>query len=936
MHLYRLWNLLGSMRPECIKYRALFCIAAFSVFLSAAGTGDRFLIDLSGEWSVTLDSLDSNKVHGIFLPGTLDMAGLGVPNRLSPALEKPQLLGLTRRHSYVGPATYSRDVMIPADWGGKRITLELERVLWSSRISVDGKEVDSVGESLVAPHRHDLTGLIVPGKTQRLTIEIDNSKRYDMSVDNLAHAYTDATQVIWNGMLGGLTLKATDADVSVGRLILTPDPAGMMLKVKADIRNHTDHRLKVDICSEVEGISATRNVLLNPGVNTLSYDLPLKGEVELWDEFNPNVYKLSLTVKGKGFEVKKVEPFGMREVRREGKRLTINGFPMFLRGTLECCIFPLTGVPPTDHAGWHKVFDAARNYGLNHLRFHSWCPPKEAFEVADSMGFYLQVELPVWSISLGKDPRVFGYLRAEAERISSEYGNHPSFCFWSLGNELQYDFDSLASLLDYVRQIDDNRHLYTTTSFTFEKGHGVGPEPGDDYLVTQWTSDGWVRGQGVFNDESPAFNRTFSQALRNVDVPLVTHEVGQYAVYPDISEIPKYTGTLSPLNFMAVRDDLAKKGMLDKAGSFTNASGHLAAILYKEEIERALKSEGVSGIQLLDLHDFPGQGTAVVGLLNAFWESKGILSAAEFREFCSPVVPLASFEKAVYANDEIFMANLSVANYSGRDILKKPLNWRLVDTSTGKTVALGSTRECDFPMGLSKYDMEISVPLDEIRKPSQLKFIVGLPENVGENSWNIWVYPDKDSIDFGNIRYTRSYEEALRFLNKGERVLFNPDWKTMQGVEGRFVPVFWSPVHFPKQAASMGILCDPEHPALASFPTASHSDWQWHSLNVNSTVLVADSLSGGASIVEVIDNFVNNRRLALLYEGAVGKGKLLISVTDLSSSSGSSLASRQLLRSVLGYMKSDKFNPSVLEGFDRIGHMFDVKSHTSSKAEDIY
>ena len=79
--------------------------------------------------------------------------------------------------------------------------------------------------------------------------------------------------------------------------------------------------------------------------------------------------------------------FGMRQIGRNGADLLVNGKKVFLRGTLECCIFPLTGYPPTTKEGWLKVFRSAKEWGLNHLRFHSWCPPKAAFEVADSLGF---------------------------------------------------------------------------------------------------------------------------------------------------------------------------------------------------------------------------------------------------------------------------------------------------------------------------------------------------------------------------------------------------------------------------------------------------------------------------------------------------------------------------------------------------------------------
>lgn len=240
-----------------------------------------------------------------------------------------------------------------------------------------------------------------------------------------------------------------------------------------------------------------------------------------------------------------------------------------------------------DRGGWRKVIGTAQEWGLNHLRFHSWCPPEAAFEVADSAGFYLQVELPLWALEVGKDPATVDFLNAEADRILRTYGNHPSFCLMSMGNELQGDMQLLNRLMKRLKAAD-NRHLYTTTTFTFEEGYGTHPMDEDDFFITQWTRNGWVRGQGVFEEQPPRFDRDYRTAVEGIGVPLITHEIGQYSVYPNLSEIPKYTGVLRPLNFEAVRDDLNRKGLLPKAADYTEASGRLSAILYKEEIERAL------------------------------------------------------------------------------------------------------------------------------------------------------------------------------------------------------------------------------------------------------------------------------------------------------------------------------------------------------------
>lgn len=915
--------------------------------ISVTGKPDE-RINLAGKWTVSLDSANvgikeswGGKLYKSFihLPGTTDDAKLGNKYTLKPALEKPQLLHLTRAYSYIGPAWYSKEINIPSDWNGKDYILHLERVLWDTQVWIDGIKVNGHEESLTTPHEYNLTPYLKSGKKHILTVRVDNRKRYDISAGELAHAYTDATQVKWNGILGDMFIKAVD-QIRIDNFQLYPDARTHSVKAVVTVQNTTDRTSTVTVHIDITGkkdkkqyASAKKTLNAQPGLSNMELSFNLGKDAPLWNEFNPYLYKASAEISSEDMSSEEIKTFGLRHLESQGNRLLLNGKPMFLRGTLECCIFPMTGTPPTDEKSWKKLFSAAREYGMNHLRFHSWCPPEAAFNAADEMGFYLQVELPVWSVTLGKDAPTIEFLRSEAKRISKEYGDHPSFCFWSLGNELQYDFNVMGNMIREMKKADD-RHLYTTTSFTFEGGHGDWPEPDDDFFITQWTKKGWVRGQGVFNQEKPSFDKDFRQAIEGMNVPLITHEVGQYSVYPDLSEISKYKGTLIPLNFMAVKADLEKKGLIHKAKDYLEASGNLAAILYKEEIERALKTPGNSGFQLLDLHDFPGQGTALVGLLNAFWESKGIISGKEFREFCSPIVPLLRFPKAVYTNNETFTADVEICNYSAEELTGQTLIWKV--KSGKQTLSTGQIRANSLTIGHNGRIGKIEFPLSEIGKASELEISVALKGTEHQNRWNIWVYPSDIQADWGEVKYTRNYEEAMALLDQGAKVLFNPDWRTLQGIEGKFVPVFWSPVHFPNQASTMGVLCDPKHPALADFPTEMHTDWQWWDLNINSTTMVVDSLKGGSPIVEMVDNFVNNRRLASLYEGSVGKGKLILATFDLEKSLDKRPVARQMLVSILKYMNSSSFNPAPLEGMDKIKDMFGTAENKKQAADGIY
>jgi len=893
------------------------------LFLSSWDSREKMVMDIAGEWTVQLDSTDSGLKNGwqnmsfkqlMKLPGTTDDAGLGVPNKLKPSLEKLQMSHLTRKNSYLGAAWYTREILVPKDWKGKEFILKLERVIWKTNVWIDGNELPSEQNSLIAPHYFDLTKYLTAGKTHRVTIRVDNRKQFDISVDNMAHAYTNETQIMWNGIIGKIEIEAFDA-VRIANLQVKPEISTGTAKVKVTLNNsakNTKGILSITAVNKKTTIpteTLQREIQIKAGQSVVEVDYNMGKDIKLWSEFSPELYELKTELKaGKNQSDSSVD-FGMRSFSKKGSVLTINEQPVFLRGTLECNIFPLTGHPPMDKEGWRKVFGTAKELGLNHLRFHSWCPPQAAFEVADEMGFYLQVELPVWSLKIGQDQKTTDFLYAEAQRMIDEYGNHPSFCMWSMGNELQGDMTVLTKLMSSLRAKDD-RHLYTTTSFTFEKGHGDWPESDDDFFITQWTKKGWVRGQGVFNGESPTFNKDYVASVEGMTVPLVTHEIGQYAVYPKIDEISKYTGVLEPINFKSVKEDLERKGLISKAADYTKASGKLAVILYKEEIERALKTAGISGFQLLDLHDFPGQGTALVGLLDAFWDSKGLITAEEFRQFSAPVVPLLRFLKATYTNNESFTASLDISNYSDAVLKDQEIEWSINEGNT--VVASGNTKSA-VSIGYNHKILDINESLQKITKAAKLTVTVNLKGTNYKNQWNIWVYPQQQPVDYGKVVYTRSLDEAYKLLKAGKKVLLNPDWKKIKGIEGKFVPVFWSPVHFPKQAGTMGVLCDPSHKALADFPTDMNTDWQWWDLNVNSTTLITDRIEGGNPIVEMVDNFANNRKLASLFEGSIGTGKLIIASFDLATDLDKRPVAKQMLISILNYMNGTFFNPQEIK-----------------------
>lgn len=879
-------------------------------------------VNLAGLWRVKLDSLDQGMQNKWFadafegqainLPGTLDDAGIGTKDTLTPALNNYVLSNLARKHAYIGKAWYQKQIEVPQNWSDRDKILSLERVLWSSTLYVDSLKIGSK-ESLVGSHQYDLSQVLTPGK-HLITVVIDNSNlypninvkgdKYPLEVNQeMSHAYTNHTQIKWNGMLGSLKIQAVNPN-KPKNLKLYPDVLNDAIQVVYQQKDAVGKSVRLEIF-DASGKAIFDETIERPLVEGeyVNFLIQRPEELDKWDEFNQNLYQVKLS--SGDFQIS--QTYGHRILEAKDGDLVLNDKRIFLRGNLECVIFPITGHPPMEVAEWAKLYEQAKNYGLNHIRFHSWCPPEAAFVAANEAGIYLQVELPHWSLTVGEDAQTTAFLKEEAQKILNDYGHHPSFLFFSMGNELQGDFEVLNEMVKELKE-QDKRHLYATTTFSFQKPAGTVPQPEDEVFIAQWTDKGWIRGQGVFNDRYPSFDEDFTANSAHIDVPLVSHEIGQYSVYPDLSEIEKYTGVLEPLNFIAVRNDLEQKAMLDQAKDFTYVSGKLATMLYKEEIERALKTPSFDGFQLLQLQDFPGQGTALVGILNAFWESKGVVSGEEFREFNSPLVPLARFEKAVYESGETFKATAEIANFfeektnqkikislkddEGKPLLEKVLE--NIDLKIGNNINLGSI---EFPIKVVEaqaWSLEIS-----------------LLDSTFKNHWPIWVYPKSPAVYSGEtIVETKSFEEALALLKEGKTVLLNPDFKELKGVTGRFVPVFWSPVHFPDQPATMGLLIKENHPALALFPTEKYTQWQWWDLCKQSTSVNLGDLKIDP-IVGVVDNFVTNRRLGDVFEAKIGPGKLIFSSMDISSNLEKRPAARQLRSSLLRYMESDSFKPEI-------------------------
>jgi len=908
-----------------LNFVSFFIISVF--FLSIISVKAAETIDISGKWSFSLDRKDvgisekwfeNRLTDEISLPGVLQSQGFGD----DISTKTPWVLSLYDRNwflredykdftkegnvkvpflsqppkHYLGAAWYQKEIEIPANWNGKRIVLFLERPKWKSTVYIDGKEIGS-NLSLVAEHEYDLGNLSV-GK-HKVSIRVDNRMLMDYRPD--AHSVSDSLGMSWNGIVGKMELRAGD-NVWIEDVQVFPNVENKSAFLNVKIGNSTGQSGSGNITVK----DVTQEIMWGEKGGLAEFTVQFPKDTPNWNEFNPVLQKLSVQLKGENANDTKEISFGFAQISVDKSEFKLNGRTIYLRGTHHGGDFPLTGYPPTDVAYWKKIFQINKDWGINHIRFHSFCPPEAAFQAADEIGIYLQPEPGMWNVVSPETP-MEKMLYEETERMIKAYGNHPSFLLFSPSNEPKGRWKEAFDTWMSVYRVKDPRRIYTNGT-----GHTEREVPdldkGTDYLVMQRIGQKMLRGNTAW------FGKDYGKSLEEISVPVLSHENGQWVAYPDFDVIKKFTGYMRAGNYEIFRDSAQKKGLLAKNKEFAYASGKYQLACYKEEIEANLRTPKMYGYQLLDLHDYLGQGTALVGILDAFWEEKSYATAKELKKYNNETVPLARLYKRTFKADEKFEIETEIAHFGEKPIENAVAYWKIVDEKN-KSVASGEFTAKTIEIGKNIPLGKIVADLSKFIAPNEYKLVVGLKNTAFENDWNFRVYPSIVKTDEPkNITITHSWEEAEAKLKAGEKVLYMPrkadlDW-TSPPLDT--VPVFWTRYMNPAWGRMLGLWIDKKHAAFSDFPTDSFFDWHWTEIVKNARVINLDKLPKNLQpIVQPIDDWNRNYKLGMIFEAKVGNGKLLVSSADLENDLEERFVARQLRKSILDYMASAKFNPEV-------------------------
>ncbi|MBE7683941.1 glycoside hydrolase family 2 TIM barrel-domain containing protein [Paenibacillus sp. P13VS] len=927
------------------------------------------IINLQGVWRMQLDEnkLGINTPYDdtITMPNTTSHARKGKRNELA------EVGALTDEYAFEGWLWLEREFEVPEELEGKYCCLHLERTrvttVWVDDIPLGTRN------SLNTPHEYVLKEGLSAG-THTVRIKVDNTSYPTKG----GHMTSKDTQTNWNGITGKLELKfSNEARMRDVQIYTDAMHKSITLSVKLDGElQNTQIAVSAQSFAIDEQTSGLEEAVHEVGErlypvdhNEMSISYALGDKALLWSDDAPHLYTIAITLReesGRIIDDRDIV-IGLRDFKASGDKFTINNRPTFLRGKHDGLIFPLTGYAPTDVNEWVRILSISKSYGINHYRFHTCCPPEAAFAAADMLGIYMEPELPFWGTITDESDANHNqaeqdYLIEEGFAILRSFGNHPSFVMMSLGNELWGSKEKLSAILkDYKAY--DQRHLYTQGSNNFQFTPVILEEE-DFFSGVRFSRDRLIRGSyamcdaplghvqtdlpGTMKDydehihpqqhtgledshlqeqeiqiQYGTVSKTVKAAATDKELiphlPVVSHEIGQYAMYPDFAEIEKYTGSIKAHNFEIFRERLQAKGMGHLAESFFRASGQLAVDCYKEELEAAFRSERLAGFQLLDLQDFSGQGTALVGILDAFMDSKGLISAEDWRTFCSDAVLLARFEKYNYAARETFNASVELSYYRQFPLKGETLRWEC--TLGDRVISEGEQLITEDHMKPYQKLGNIHVTLPNVDNMSQVSFKLSISNTDIYKSYNIWVYPEQADRQFADAPVFKELTDAaLQRLEEGGSVLLlaSPGQVT-NAIEGLYSTDFWCYPMFrsisesmnkPVPVGTLGLLIQNDHPALQHFPSEMHSTYPWWNIVTHSSSIILDDLASDLQpIVQTIDNFERNHKLGLLFECKVGKGKVLVGSLDFAQLL-SQIEGRQFIHSLLQYIESEDFEPT--------------------------
>jgi hypothetical protein len=865
------------------------------------------LIDLSGEWEVSIDF--TNPIHEM---DEISENGKWISIIVPGCWEQVE-----SDKKSDGPVWYRKSFTVPNEWNGKRMAIEFEGINYYCEVWLNGKRIGS-HEGGWNGFQLDIDDAVSFSGSNELLVKVYKQGEKFPVRECLAGFFPDVG-VIFGGIWKPVTLKVIPA-VSIEDIFVKPNIKENELEIEFDLQTHLVNSQTITIESllytqkgELENTSREEYNASNNRTNHTAR-VPLKTAIQYWSPEEPHLYTLETKVFHQGTLIdSKKTRFGIKDIHIQGDQIYLNGQPIYLRGVLHWGWYSETIAPIPTREEIRAELQKVKESGFNLVKHCLYVPTKDYFEIADEMGIFIWQELPLWlpQVSQQLYDRVF----YQYERIIKEIRNHPSILLWTLGCELDHSVNAefLSELYGMAKRLTNNA-IIRDNSGSGECYGGLLKEYADFYDYHFYNDIHFYR--DLINQ--------FAGSWRE-NKPWVFGEFCDYDVYRDIDKVKQHYGgqlpwwllddvTLNPASKddrwnWCRQEEIMNALQLPFSNSYLVENANRSAYVYRKAVLELVRSyQKITGYVLTSIK---GNPIATSSIFDDFGESNHPPSA--FTRFNQDTVitltwdnrrswvnggdRLINWDTHNYTSNDTFRPHFFLSHYHSDIISNATLTWKLHDDHQ-TFFASGEIHGIGLAMGESKEVGLAEVILPTVDVPTKLLFTTVLQEGKKEvsNEWPFWVFPtqkldsylteiemydpfqllsglEKVYPELVNRRVVEDNSPTTKvivtsmlhpfhyeFMEKGGRVLY------IQRNEGEFpirkVP-FWR--------ESLQLFND--HPIMNTFPHEHHTGMVFNGLATD-TVFDSAKLPEHTPIMGRLDA----RTFELsqyIFEKSIGKGGLI-------------------------------------------------------------
>ncbi|MCX7705093.1 MAG: beta-galactosidase [bacterium] len=411
-------------------------------------------INLNGEWDFDIDISNTGIDKGWHLPEKKYRNKIIVP--FPP---ESKLSGIGNKDFMVS-VWYKRKIEIPEEWKNRRIFLNFGAVDFLANVWINGKKMGHHTGGYT-PFRFEITPFLEKENILIVNAYDDNRTflqpcgKQSQKYNSYGCYYTRVTG-IWQTVY----LEATGKNYIKNFMILPDFDTGNVLFM---VDTEKEGTLNIEIEAEGEKICETTTA----GSGVIFAQCNIKNFIP-WSTEKPFLYNVKFSLYSKMDKQDEVfSYFGFRKIEIKGKKILLNGKPIFMRFVLDQGYYP-DGIytAPSEQSLINDI-KISKQFGFNGARLHQKIFEPLFLYHADKLGYLIWDEYPNWGIKNRQSHQTASILIDEWSDVIKRDFNHPSIIGWCPLNETHepQDNELVRRIYRITKKFDPTRPVIDTSGY---------------------------------------------------------------------------------------------------------------------------------------------------------------------------------------------------------------------------------------------------------------------------------------------------------------------------------------------------------------------------------------------------------------------------------------------------------------------------------------